>query len=443
MGRLLAVCAFLAAGSTAIATDDPSKAAIDGIAVDEAGAPVVGATIRVRQWLHPDATAVSAADGRFHIVLDDALANYCPYAATADGTRQGRQCTEFMDFSRIVAIRVVLKPAATVRVTVVDAGGAAVPGAVVAMDDQAGMLAHSITDATGAATMRVPADAKVNVVVGFKGGVGFDYFENFHASEEDRLPVPAAVRLVLDGARTIRTCRDRFRWPAVGRHPVLPRPRGQKGQDRLYRKYRLLVCLGRFGCIASFRCRRRRSMRLVSPRTQAGQSIRPHRPRLPLSRVAVFRPIHYHGRAGPATADRQGRRPSRRSGWRPRAGSPHPGRGPRLHQPLLSRLCPQRCRRHVHAGTLSGSGVRCFRPRPGPDRAEYHGHGHPRRPATDRPRFPSGSRNAGGGPSDCRSQGRAGCRGNSLSQGHRSAAAGGVGQGGQGHAAGADPLGEG
>jgi hypothetical protein len=50
----------------------------------------------------------------------------------------------------------------------------------------------------------VPADVKVSVAVAFKGGVGLDYFENYSMSAENVMPVPAAVKLVLDGARTVR-----------------------------------------------------------------------------------------------------------------------------------------------------------------------------------------------------------------------------------------------
>jgi hypothetical protein len=205
MTRLFLAAAFLTAAPAALGADDPSKAVIDGTAVDEAGAPVVGATVRVLKWLQPDATAVTAAGGRFRLVLDGPLANYHTiYAVTPDGGRQGRCQTKFMDFRQTISSRLVLKPAATVRVSVVDGRGTAVPDAIVALDDQEAMLAHSTTDANGAAIIRVPADAKVSVVVGFKGSLGFDYFENYRSTNETGMPVPAEVRLVLDGARTVR-----------------------------------------------------------------------------------------------------------------------------------------------------------------------------------------------------------------------------------------------
>lgn len=208
MTRLLLFTAVLSVAPAALGADDPSKAVIDGAAVDEAGAPVVGATVRARQWLHPDATAITSAGGRFRLVLDGPRANYHTiYAATLDGGQQGRCQTKSMDFGQTISYRVVLKPAATVRVSVVDGRGTAVPGAIVAVDDEAAMLAHSTTDASGSATMRVPADAKVNVVVALKGGMGFDYFENYRSSNEKVMPVPAAVKLVLDGARSVRSMR--------------------------------------------------------------------------------------------------------------------------------------------------------------------------------------------------------------------------------------------
>ena len=233
MTRLLAVSVVLTIASATLRADDPSKAVIDGTVVDEAGKPVVGATIRARQrwWLHPDATAITAADGRFRLELDAPLANATAvYAATRDGARQGQHHTSSMDLARRVACRIVLRPAATVRITVVDGRGTAVPGAVVALDDAEEMLAHAITDGAGSTVMRVPADAKVGVVVAFKGGVGFDYFENYYTSAENLMPVPAAVKLVLSGARTVRMrASDSADRPLAG-IPFCPALVGKKGK---------------------------------------------------------------------------------------------------------------------------------------------------------------------------------------------------------------------
>lgn len=233
MIRLLVVSVILLIVPATLRADDPSRAVIDGTAVDEAGEPVAGATIRAPQrWsFPPDAAAVTDSDGRFRLELATPMANgVTVYAATPDGARQGRQRTEFMDFSRTVRCRIVLKPAATVRVAVVDGQGEAVPDAVVALDDFHAMLAHAVTDGAGAAALRVPVDARVSVVVAFKPGAGFDYFENCSTSEESLMAVPATVKLVLSGARTIRIrAADSAGRPLAG-IPFCPALVGKQGK---------------------------------------------------------------------------------------------------------------------------------------------------------------------------------------------------------------------
>jgi beta-lactamase regulating signal transducer with metallopeptidase domain len=190
----------------AVPTEDPSKAVIIGTAVDQSGRPVAGAKLSSHQWERPDATAVSSGDGQFRLQLDLPMANYkMVYAASSDGKLLGRSRTEFMAFGRVVPCHVVLKPAISTRVKVVDAEGAAVSGAmVVSDDDQVWMSAHATTDDDGAAMLHVPADAEVRVVLGFKARVGLDYFENFTTSESNFGPVPTEVKLALDGAQPAR-----------------------------------------------------------------------------------------------------------------------------------------------------------------------------------------------------------------------------------------------
>jgi hypothetical protein len=99
----------------------------------------------------------------------------------------------------------VLRPVQAVTVTVVDGGGAPVPGAAVFALDIVFPIAEARTDARGIAVLRAPADAWVQWIVGAKPGVGFDYFENYRnwPAVPWNLP-PRSARLVLDGARTVR-----------------------------------------------------------------------------------------------------------------------------------------------------------------------------------------------------------------------------------------------
>jgi hypothetical protein len=71
---------------------DPSKARVEGVAVDEAGKPVAGAVVStVRSHVGSEGSSVrTAVDGAFRLLLDEASARYETIVATADdGRRQG------------------------------------------------------------------------------------------------------------------------------------------------------------------------------------------------------------------------------------------------------------------------------------------------------------------------------------------------------------------
>ena len=102
------------------------------------------------------------------------------------------------------------------------------------------MAAYGVSDSTGAATLHVPADAKVRVVVGFKSGVGCDYFENYISSESDIGPVPTEVKLVLDGADCSHAC-HRFGRSAIGRHPLRSSSDVKKRKNRFCGQHVLFV----------------------------------------------------------------------------------------------------------------------------------------------------------------------------------------------------------
>jgi hypothetical protein len=101
-------------------------------------------------------------------------------------------------------VRIVLKPSRPVIVRVRTADGQPVPGATV---EAAEMLFR--TDATagpdGTATLRIPANAHVDWVVGFQPRIGFDYFENYQKKALNKAgPLPDMVMLTLDGAQSVR-----------------------------------------------------------------------------------------------------------------------------------------------------------------------------------------------------------------------------------------------
>ena len=159
---------------------------IEGTVVDEQGRPVAGAIVRT--VLHD---GVAEGDPRLPPMARSALRSEARYsyirgviAETDGGARIG-----LVRFDRVRwlgakdPVRIVLKPTRPVRVHVKDAAGSPVTGAAVEAIDL--RLSDSRNDRPRrAATLRVPADAKVRWVIGLKAGAGFDYFENYRTTPQ-------------------------------------------------------------------------------------------------------------------------------------------------------------------------------------------------------------------------------------------------------------------
>ena len=129
---------------------------IKGLVVDEAGKRVPGARVS-SYWKLTSRSVTSAADGTFVIANDEPRVANLAFLATADGgARQG--IFRFQDLTRLkgprTLARIVLKPARTVTVSVVDARRTPVEGAVVVLLDMAWPVAEAKTDARGVALLR-------------------------------------------------------------------------------------------------------------------------------------------------------------------------------------------------------------------------------------------------------------------------------------------------
>src|SRR5262249_30024031 len=149
--------------------NEPARARVEGVVVDEAGKPVAGVTVGVvRVGKSAGPTARTAADGSFRLVLDAPSALYETVLATADGgARQG--IVRFQDtvLPSVAKVRLVLKPSRALTVRVSDARKAPVAGADVGVLDyeSAGIIAIAETGADGLAALRLPRDARVYQVV--------------------------------------------------------------------------------------------------------------------------------------------------------------------------------------------------------------------------------------------------------------------------------------
>lgn len=187
---------------------DVTKARVEGVVVDESGAGVGGTLVRPigGGWQGAPTSVKASPSGKFHVVLDAPSARY--YTFIASDTAQNRLgITRLQDtaLEAVVPLRIVLKPARSVRVTVTDAAKTPILGAAVGVVELYTVLDSAETGADGAVSFKIPADAKVSQIVAIKPGVGFDYHENYNKwpQTEPLLPLPAEVHLVANGAQKV------------------------------------------------------------------------------------------------------------------------------------------------------------------------------------------------------------------------------------------------
>ncbi len=180
---------------------------IKGIVVDPSGQPISGAKVSSLWTMKPE-SVTTKADGTFVIPNTEPRLLNLSFLATADGgARQG--IFRFQDANGTkgprTLVRIVLNPARVVTVSVVDGRGAAVEGATVFVLDLFFPVAEARSDARGVATLRAPVEAMTQWIVGYKPGVGFDYFENYRTLPPNIWsPPPEHALLVLNGTKTVR-----------------------------------------------------------------------------------------------------------------------------------------------------------------------------------------------------------------------------------------------
>lgn len=179
---------------------------IRGVVVDEGGRPVAGATVRPVRDEKVQVPVKTVADGSFTLAIGGfMLVEEGLVASAEDGALLGLgKHLEPQNPDPAKPARIVLKPSRIVAVHVRDAAGKPVAGAAV---EAVGFDFHgaATTGTGGDAALRIPADAKVQWIIGLKPGVGFDYFENYRARPAVEIGAPPAeVTLALDGARSAR-----------------------------------------------------------------------------------------------------------------------------------------------------------------------------------------------------------------------------------------------
>jgi RNA polymerase sigma factor (sigma-70 family) len=193
---------------------------IRGVVVDSSRKPVGGARVS-SLWAINSQFTTTKSDGTFSIPNQETRMSNLSFLATADdGALQGifrfdDPATGLKDARALV--RIVLKPARIVTVSVVDGNGAPVEGAAVSVLDLIFPVAEGHTDSRGSVVLRAPVDAMTQWIVGYKSGVGLDYFENYRSVPALWSTPPDRARLVLNGARTVRVrARDSADKPVAG-----------------------------------------------------------------------------------------------------------------------------------------------------------------------------------------------------------------------------------
>jgi RNA polymerase sigma factor (sigma-70 family) len=183
-----------------------------GKVVDEKGAPLSGIQVRLMLTRGDGKTTTTDRDGTFRLPwpvrLDTSWVPSCLVASDSDGSLQGipavsKKTKKLKDGEEI---RVVLKPARTTTIRVLDARKQPVDAARVVMQSSSlTLLTTGETRADGTITLRSPADAEIDCVFAFKPGLGFDYFSTALAKHKpERKPLPDEVALQLVSARTVR-----------------------------------------------------------------------------------------------------------------------------------------------------------------------------------------------------------------------------------------------
>jgi hypothetical protein len=196
---------WLATSAIAALADDPD---LVGTVVDATGQGV--ANVSLRGMLRAQAVETkSTADGSFRITLPlnpQATGRvWGSLMASAPDGRMGMLPISQADGHR-EPVKLVVKPPHELAVVVVDRDGKPVGGAEVDFLNGMIPILSGSSDAEGRWATKVPVDAIAWSLLVRKGGVGFDYAtgERARGSKAAALPLPAEIKLTLDGVKPVR-----------------------------------------------------------------------------------------------------------------------------------------------------------------------------------------------------------------------------------------------
>ena len=214
------------------ADDRPNttRATIRGLVVDEKDKPVPGVEVLAWAFTPLEAGGTTGPDGHFALRINRPSSRGASLLArSADGDRLGilRLAYDRPQGAADAPVRIVLKPARRLEVRVAHAKRGLVPDVPVEAASTAEIYARAATNSEGLATLRIPADARVEWVYAVKTGLGCDYAE---FGSRGRKPergaaageLPEHVGLMLEGGRTARIqALDADGRPIIGAEFVL------------------------------------------------------------------------------------------------------------------------------------------------------------------------------------------------------------------------------
>src|SRR5262249_32620192 len=151
-----------------------------GLVVDEHDKPVPGAEVLTWAFTPLEAGTTTGPDGHFALRINRPTARGASLLArSADGDRLGilRLGYDRPEVAADAPARIILQPARRIAVRVAPSKQGLVPGVPVEAAGTAEIYDRAATNPGGLATLRIPADARVEWIYAVKPGLGCDYAE--------------------------------------------------------------------------------------------------------------------------------------------------------------------------------------------------------------------------------------------------------------------------
>jgi hypothetical protein len=194
---------------------------LSGIVVDESGAPVARATVRLRGF-QIDQGVESTTDGHFVLnVAKRPVFLRLIHAQDAAGTRRGfvKLTGGSAEIKEWAPVRIVLKKPRQLSATVTDKSAKPVAGAIVAIASEWLDFDEKETDSAGKVFFSVPDGLPLQSVLAVKPGLGIDYVEHTRTPKRGNksLDQDEQLKFVLGDARTVTVhVTDRRGQPLAG-----------------------------------------------------------------------------------------------------------------------------------------------------------------------------------------------------------------------------------